>query len=893
MANPRGYPTCTDLSDIKPLCKKKGMYLKPLVRLNISVQLPKTKSQEYSISNHALMEAVRQMALPDEFCSIKTTRTSVDMVRFEAEVEMPKNIRYILSRLDGEPIKLKGYLEQGRVRASIAKNDFPSRHDWDSFFRDAKHMNELKAGERPDTIHVQDLPVDWFVTKSSDGKPCERLVCRIFEQFGAISAVDIPSNDPYRSKMGPHISGIKQFNFSSTNLFETYVQYKDYVSFVCAMDALRGMKLLKKDQDEAFTQVLKVDFDKTKHLSETSIRKRKLLREKLMEAERQQEEKCEEVVDNIVHTKRPSVEPRRKVREKSETPPSADESRKSESPGPSIKKIIREEKLYLVAQRKLESIRLLSELLERIADKKTVGGAARMEKRPKPKPLASVVNPTYSASTPDEIKDEPFDNYAGNSYANQQDGGSYNRGFWRGRGQRFQGQRGRGRFQRGRGFFNNQGPGRWENQQNPREGFSSRRDGYPREDYSSNPLQREPSGSRDNRDGFRRHMDGPRPYFNPRDQMFYNNELQSMYYRYFQGLVHSDSRRSRSRSGSRMGPRRMRFYTTFDDFFKTAGMALFIGLFFFGPIWSLIVCALIYNSPAYPILIAYFFWMYIDRETPYKNGRRCEKLCSWWIYSAFRRYFPHVLVKTADLPAEKNYLLCLFPHGIFVTAGFAHFTTNRTDFNRLFPGLTTTFHTLNSNFVYPFARDWSLGIGLMAVSKETLIHGLTRHPPRGRALVICPGGSAEAMLCGSGTHRVVLKNRKGFIKIAIITGTSLVPVYAFGETDLYDLQALVKNSWRWRIVDYLKKLTGVAFIIPPMNSAGFFQKSFGFLPRPRQVTTIVGKPMEVEKNPQPSNDEIDAVHIKFVKELTSLFEEHKHKYVRDPDNTYLSVESSS
>lgn len=27
---------------------------------------------------------------------------------------------------------------------------------------------------------------------------------------------------------------------------------------------------------------------------------------------------------------------------------------------------------------------------------------------------------TYSASTPDEIKDEPFDNYAGNSYANQQ-----------------------------------------------------------------------------------------------------------------------------------------------------------------------------------------------------------------------------------------------------------------------------------------------------------------------------------------------------------------------------------------------------------------------------------------------------------------------------------------
>lgn len=58
-----------------------------------------------------------------------------------------------------------GFYESLKVKAGEAKLDFPTRHDWDSFFRDAKNMDELKAGERPDTIYFAGLPCKWFLDK--------------------------------------------------------------------------------------------------------------------------------------------------------------------------------------------------------------------------------------------------------------------------------------------------------------------------------------------------------------------------------------------------------------------------------------------------------------------------------------------------------------------------------------------------------------------------------------------------------------------------------------------------------------------------------------------------------------------------------------------------------
>ena len=64
-----------------------------------------------------------------------------------------------------QTIKLSGFTELLKIRAAEAKPVFPSRHDWDSFFRNNKAMNEMKPGERPDTIYLKNLPTKWFLNQ--------------------------------------------------------------------------------------------------------------------------------------------------------------------------------------------------------------------------------------------------------------------------------------------------------------------------------------------------------------------------------------------------------------------------------------------------------------------------------------------------------------------------------------------------------------------------------------------------------------------------------------------------------------------------------------------------------------------------------------------------------
>lgn len=158
------------------------------------------------------------------------SKSTIEFIRLEAELEEKSHLKQILGRLDGASIKLSGFSEGFRVRASEAKDDFPTRHDWDSFFRDARNMDEMKAGERPDTIYISNLPITWFCPRHQENadhpKPSENIFKRIFEKFGQVRNVDIPICDPYRNQMKSNMTGLKRFSFDNATAFEGCVSTK-------------------------------------------------------------------------------------------------------------------------------------------------------------------------------------------------------------------------------------------------------------------------------------------------------------------------------------------------------------------------------------------------------------------------------------------------------------------------------------------------------------------------------------------------------------------------------------------------------------------------------------------------------------------------------------------
>ena len=56
-------------------------------------------------------------------------------------------------RLDKVKIKLDGFDEQLKLKASQVKIG-PFKHDWETFFRDNPHMDELKPGKRRDFVVI-------------------------------------------------------------------------------------------------------------------------------------------------------------------------------------------------------------------------------------------------------------------------------------------------------------------------------------------------------------------------------------------------------------------------------------------------------------------------------------------------------------------------------------------------------------------------------------------------------------------------------------------------------------------------------------------------------------------------------------------------------------------
>ncbi|XP_061403691.1 A-kinase anchor protein 17A, partial [Lethenteron reissneri] len=335
------------------------------------------------------MERLKAMALPDDFSVLRVAKSSLEVLRFEGEVETRAAVHALASRIDGKNIKLSGFTETLKVRASAARDDFPTRPDWESFFRGASDMDERVAGERPDTLHLQGLPCRWFAEPGAadPDRPSEAVLRRALSVFGAVRAADVPCLDPHREEVERRLSGkeFHSFGYGGRLHFQAYVQYEQYCDFERAMGALRGVKLMHTAGGKALACNIKVTFDTTKHLSDASVRRRESERQKIREAERQrqaerqrllqqeqesaQQESLRRVAEERLRRERREQRERdRRQRQLLRTQRRGlrrERRRQQQQQRGLLLRVKREERQLLLAQRRLHAVRLLRHLLGR------------------------------------------------------------------------------------------------------------------------------------------------------------------------------------------------------------------------------------------------------------------------------------------------------------------------------------------------------------------------------------------------------------------------------------------------------------------------------------------------------------------------------------------------
>lgn len=309
----------------------------------------------------------------------------------------------------------------------------------------------------------------------------------------------------------------------------------------------------------------------------------------------------------------------------------------------------------------------------------------------------------------------------------------------------------------------------------------------------------------------------------------------------------------------------------------TLSIALFLTTYFF-------LCSI---PLFWPLLFPYTIYVLLSSAPSSGTlSHRSPLLRSLPIWSLFASYFPARLHRSARLEPTRKYVFGYHPHGIISHGAFAAFATEALGFSQLFPGITNTLTTLDTNFRIPFYRDFALAMGLASVSRESCENILSRGGPNGegmgRAITIVVGGARESLDAQPHTLNLVLKRRRGFVKLAVRAGADLVPVLAFGENDLYDQVTGDTHPFVHRMQMLVKKCMG--FTVPLFHARGVFNYDVGLMPYRKPLNVVVGRPVKVvqAKDGKVDDGYVDLIHAEYVRELERIWEEWRDRFDVDP-----------
>jgi len=312
---------------------------------------------------------------------------------------------------------------------------------------------------------------------------------------------------------------------------------------------------------------------------------------------------------------------------------------------------------------------------------------------------------------------------------------------------------------------------------------------------------------------------------------------------------------------------------------QTFAVLFWISMYLFSGItFTAFLAYVLFYTRFWPLSVAYLSFVVWDRDTCNTGGRNgflVRWVRGWRLWKHFADFFPVTIVKTAELPPEKSYLFGSHPHGVLCSGAFSAFSTTGSGFEQIFPGLQPRLLTLEGQFWIPgLHRELLYLTGTCAANRRAMESLLAK--PSGQVTVLVVGGAPEALNSDQGKIKLVLDCRKGFIKLALRFGVDLVPTFTFGENRVYDQMANPEGSRLRRLQDKLQHIIGFAPVV--FLGRGMFQYNMGILPHRSPLHVVIGSPIPVPKVTEPSREQVEELHAKYVAALTSLYEQYNPKY---------------
>jgi hypothetical protein len=214
-------------------------------------------------------------------------------------------------------------------------------------------------------------------------------------------------------------------------------------------------------------------------------------------------------------------------------------------------------------------------------------------------------------------------------------------------------------------------------------------------------------------------------------------------------------------------------------------------------------------------------------------------------------------VKWDILPKKGIYLM--HPHGLFNISQGMHIGTHFTGWpERNIKG--TALHTLwNIPCTHEFLERF------VPSNYENMKEVLQSNT----SLSISMGGLSEITKVKEG-FSLKIKDRKGAFRLAIETGTPLVPVLVYGENEVFTRM----DGYFIDIVSKCFSWVGLPCILPNFHS---IYKTINLIQEPYdiKVSTHIGKPIEVEYVKKATAAHITSLRNTYMKSLEELYEKTK------------------